>query len=277
MLGTNFGDALNYRKINTSESSSRPFSAAAIVVHTADGATFEPIVDARSGRRAGRCSESSQPRSGLLRFSRSTGRSSLTNRSRSSSASADILFSIIRASLPVDAEHLDAYAGLEWPVRFFMAWDDTAPIQPMVPTKVARQNSFDEVTGLSDVFVTLQDLVVANWTSSSSSSSSSPPPSSYSAHDPRTTEPGCFAHIAFYVSADCSGAPRAIEGLSKAATCPAANATEPTCAAYRNATGASCESFHDSCCFCPGCWGSLQSARLRLRREPQRCRHVLSL
>ena len=97
---------------------------------------------------------------------------------------------------------------------------------------------------------------------SSSSSSSSSPPSSYSAHDPRTTEPGCFAHIAFYVSADCSGAPRAIEGLSKAATCPAANATEPTCAAYRNATGASCESFHDSCCFCPGCWGSLQSARL---------------
>ena len=29
-------------------------------------------------------------------------------------------------------------------LKFFMAWDDTAPIQPMVPTKVARQNSFDE-------------------------------------------------------------------------------------------------------------------------------------
>ncbi len=323
VLGTNIGDAVNHRALNTSSSSSSssgPFDSPVLVAHTADGAAYAAV--AKAFVAAGAPEDATNLHaldSSILRFH---NRSAEAN--SSAGADADVLFSLVRASVPVDseggsAEALSAYAALEWPVRFFFAADGAIAAEPLAPVPVPRANRVDEVATLSDAFVELQRRVSANWTAagqgvaaagqgaaaaavaarggrgqaaaaaaaaaggggqaasstitsaststegslsqrhfaSTRSVSSSSSSSSSSVYDPRDEAPGCFGHVAYYTSDDCSGGVRAVEGYAPESTCPYVNASEPTCDAYRAALAPPaglCERFEDSCCYCPGCW-----------------------
>ena len=78
----------------------------------------------------------------------------------------DLLFTLLRASVPADGDALAAWTSLEWPVRLYLADDAASAREPLRPALIPRENGYDEVVELSDAFMALESAVGVAWNAS---------------------------------------------------------------------------------------------------------------
>ena len=238
-VGTNFGDALNHLRANASSR----VDGEVLVVHTADGDAARAVADGFEAAGASRAAANAHAldASVLRLFDRSAGADAWA------AVAPDVLFALLRASLPANRTALDEWAALEWPVRLYLAADDAAAAAPLAPAPAPRENGFDEVAALSDAFVALQRAVVARWNASAPSDADDAWPGDDDGgararvYDPRAREPGCFMHALWFASSDCSGDVASVEGYTPddIGTCADARA---------QIVGEWCASVVDGCC-----------------------------
>ena len=166
--GINFGDAISFRNINVTNKATNVFDQPTVIIHASDASAARKVGQAFIDNSEGSITAQDISVRGIASgnpvrlWDRSNGQPWQVSQ-------PDILAFIARASVPlggnVNNTAYEAYKTTVWPVRFYLADDDTTPIEPMDPPIIPRYSTevVNEQTTLTTYLSALANGVVQSY------------------------------------------------------------------------------------------------------------------